>query len=140
MPSTPDAIDQGRTKFCESVGGPPQFHSAFAQGLSLARNAIDGATKINWTRSGKTELKSWCPSSANRSCTLKRGTLMRAHHIATAWNRTVPDGGNVVEVGTIENDLIDNDVCHRAVAGACQGDSLFQEPISWSTGQSDLRL
>jgi hypothetical protein len=65
---------------------------------------------------------------------------MQMHHIATAWSRTVPEDENVVEVGTIENDLIENNLRHRAVAGACYGDTLSQVPISWSTGQSDLRL
>jgi hypothetical protein len=66
---------------------------------------------------------------------------MQAHHIATRLGvEPFPKAGNVVEVALIEeNNLIENDVCHRTVAGASCGATILR-PLSSSEEQSGLRL
>ena len=78
-------------------------------------------------------------ASGELACPLD-GTSMQAHHIATRLGvEPFPRAGNVVEVASIENNLIENDVCHRTVAGAsCR--ATIPRPLSSSEEQSDLRL
>ena len=60
-------------------------------------------------------------ASGELACPLD-GTSMQAHHIATRLGvEPFPRAGNVMEGATIENSLIENDVCHRTVAGASVG-------------------